>query len=196
MSTDMVLVSNRVKSDFSKLLRDKLQDFSEQHVRKLISAKSEARILSLRNDAEAKGASLITATAKDDLLPERTRNGGNQYDQVYATVIEDVTPEMDFWAVESFGPLIGIASCESLEDAIAIVNAGSYGLSAAIWTRQSHDILKHTPKINVGAIHINGSTVHDEPTLPHGGCKNSGWGRFGGHWALREFVQTQTVITK
>lgn len=196
MSTDIALASSRVKSEFSKLLHDKLQTFSEQHMRKLISAKSRARIVSLQNDAQAKGASLGTATGKYDLLPERTQDESNRYHQLYATVIQDVTPEMDFWAIESFGPLVGISGCESLEDAIAIVDAGSYGLSAAIWTRRSHDILKNTPKIYVGAIHINGSTVHDEPTPPHGGYKNSGWGRFGGHRALRESAQTQTVITK
>jgi acyl-CoA reductase-like NAD-dependent aldehyde dehydrogenase len=38
-------------------------------------------------------------------------------------------------------------------------------------------------------------TVHDEPTLPHGGYKSSGYGRFGGHWAFEEFLQIKTIIT-
>lgn len=43
------------------------------------------------------------------------------------------------------------------------------------------------------AVHINGMTVHDEPHLPHGGRKDSGFGRFGGSYGLDEFLTTKTV---
>lgn len=43
------------------------------------------------------------------------------------------------------------------------------------------------------AVHINGMTVHDEPHLPHGGRKESGFGRFGGSYGLDEFLTTKTV---
>lgn len=39
-------------------------------------------------------------------------------------------------------------------------------------------------------------SIHDEPTLPHGGYKKSGWGRFNAHWGLDEFLQTKTVTFK
>ena len=48
--------------------------------------------------------------------------------------------------------------------------------------------------MKVGAVHINGATVHDAPNLPHGGHGDSGFGRFGAHWGLLEFVQTKTII--
>lgn len=43
------------------------------------------------------------------------------------------------------------------------------------------------------AVHINALTVHDEPVLPHGGWKSSGFGRFGGVRGYDEFMQTKTV---
>lgn len=43
------------------------------------------------------------------------------------------------------------------------------------------------------AVHINSATIHDEPTMPHGGWKSSGFGRFGGSSAYDEFLQTKTV---
>lgn len=46
------------------------------------------------------------------------------------------------------------------------------------------------------AVHINGSTIHDEPTLPHGGMKSSGYGRFGSSWGISEFLTTQTITFK
>lgn len=43
------------------------------------------------------------------------------------------------------------------------------------------------------AVHINSMTVHDEPVLPHGGVKNSGWGRFNSSQGLEEFLVTKSV---
>ncbi|OAR00499.1 hypothetical protein LLEC1_07538 [Akanthomyces lecanii] len=48
-------------------------------------------------------------------------------------------------------------------------------------------------RIESGAVHINSMTVHDEPLLPHGGVKNSGWGRFNTNMGLDEFLVTKTV---
>ena len=49
--------------------------------------------------------------------------------------------------------------------------------------------------IESGAVHINGMTVHDEPVLPHGGCKSSGFGRFGPA-GLDEFLWAKTITIK
>jgi acyl-CoA reductase-like NAD-dependent aldehyde dehydrogenase len=46
------------------------------------------------------------------------------------------------------------------------------------------------------AVHINSITIHDEPVLPHGGVKNSGWGRLNGNMGLKEFLVTKTVTWK
>lgn len=83
---------------------------------------------------------------------------------------------------------------EAEEQAVKIVNDSLYGLSGAIFSRNHMNALSLAKKIHTGAIHINSATVHDEPTLPHGGRKDSGWGRFGGHWGLEEFLQTKTII--
>lgn len=49
-------------------------------------------------------------------------------------------------------------------------------------------------QLDVGAVHINGGTVHDEPNFPHGGAASSGYGRFGGSWGMREFTRTKTIM--
>lgn len=53
--------------------------------------------------------------------------------------------------------------------------------------------LRFARGIESGAVHINGMTVHDEPNLPHGGVKSSGWGRFNGSAGLEEFLVSKTV---
>ena len=46
---------------------------------------------------------------------------------------------------------------------------------------------------DTSAVHINSMTVHDEPALPHGGVKDSGWGRFNTAQGMEEFLVTKTV---
>ncbi|KAH6692231.1 Aldehyde/histidinol dehydrogenase [Plectosphaerella plurivora] len=191
MSTDLVLVSRSSKDKLCLLLREKLEDFSAQHVTKLISGAGDRKIHALITDATDKGARVYTAAPKTD---SGKLNGPGPDRRQHATLLENVTPDMDFWSHEAFGPLIGVAACDGLDDAIDTVNACPYGLSAAIFSGPELKVISAARRLNVGAVHINGATVHDEATLPHGGCKDSGWGRFGGHWALLEFVQTQTVI--
>lgn len=191
MSTDVVLVSSRVKPDLCKLLCEKLQAFSSRHVTRLIHSKNDDRVNALRVDAEKKGALIRSALITPEVGVEGVQDvGGYQH----ATMIENVGPDMVFWEQESFGPLFGVRTCDTIDEAISIINTCPYGLSAAIWTNTHLSLMDIAGKINVGAVHVNGATVHDEPTLPHGGCKESGWGRFGGHWSLEEFVQTQTVV--
>lgn len=45
-------------------------------------------------------------------------------------------------------------------------------------------------------VHINRMSVHDEPTIPHGGVKSSGWGRFNAEWGIDEFLRLKTITFK
>ena len=69
---------------------------------------------------------------------------------------------------------------DSEDEAIRVANDTEYGLSAAVFGRDVNRALRVAKAIDTGICHINGATVHDEPQVPFGGTKNSGWGRFGG----------------
>ncbi|KAL3475749.1 aldehyde dehydrogenase [Aspergillus californicus] len=183
MSTDIVLVSATSRPELTRLLQNRIESVASSHVTGVINLKSQLRIKDLLDDATAKGASFTTAAG----LPGATSPHR-------AILIEPVTRDMDFWVQESFGPLIGVAQYDDIEEAIAAVNDSEYGLSASLFTKSTLGAMKLARRLNVSAVHINGMTVHDEVSLPHGGHKNSGWGRFGGHWAFDEFMHTQTVI--
>jgi acyl-CoA reductase-like NAD-dependent aldehyde dehydrogenase len=105
-----------------------------------------------------------------------------------------ISSNMEFFEIESFGPLLGILTVEREEDIQAITQRFSYGLSSAIFSRNHHRALSFAKTLNSGAVHINSMTVHDEATLPHGGWGDSGWGRFGSRWGLEEFLQTKSVV--
>ncbi|KAJ8118502.1 hypothetical protein OPT61_g529 [Boeremia exigua] len=178
MATDLVLIDRSVEQAFVDLIREKMSVASKQVVR-TINSSSEARIDALLHNAIKHGAISVT----DDL--ELTTP---------AAVVTGVTSAMEFWRVESFGPLLGLVSYDREEEAVRVVNNSSFGLSAAIFSRDHFRAFNLAKRLNTGAVHVNSATVHDEATLPHGGRKESGWGRFGAHWGFEEFLQTKNII--
>ncbi|KAF5668803.1 aldehyde dehydrogenase [Fusarium denticulatum] len=182
MSTDLVLVEKEVANEFRVELTKQLQSRNGSAYR-LVGPKSQARVQALVSDAESKGSSVKSSTehqTDSNLIP--------------ITILDNINNSMDFLRTESFGPCLGIVAVSDGDEAVNIVNDSDYGLSGAIWTRNQYAALEMARRLQVGAVHINSSTVHDEATLPHGGTKQSGFGRFGAEWGLKEFVETQTII--
>ncbi|PYH38170.1 putative aldehyde dehydrogenase [Aspergillus neoniger CBS 115656] len=182
MSTDLVYVVQSVAKELTKKILERLH--SEDRPHKVISAAGRARLTQLVEDARSKGA--VIHQARNPLAEDPLA--------FPATVIEGVTEEMEFYTIESFGPVFGIIAVDSAEQGLQMLKRSAYGLSSAVFTRDHFKALGMSADIAVGAVHVNGGTVHDEPTLPHGGVGDSGYGRFGGKWGLNEFLQTQTVI--
>ncbi|RGP70034.1 hypothetical protein FSPOR_4326 [Fusarium sporotrichioides] len=184
MSTDLVLVERDVVDEFRTELSKRVRNKNGSTFQ-LVDPRSQARVQALISDAKAKGShTQSTANSMQQMSPHL----------LPITLLESVDESMDFLRTESFGPCLGIVAVSDESEAVKIVNDGDYGLSAAIWTRDHYRGLQLARCLQVGAVHINSSTVHDEATLPHGGTKLSGFGRFGAEWGLKEFVETQTVI--
>ncbi len=81
---------------------------------------------------------------------------------------------------------------ENEHEALQIANDTEYGLSSSVFTKDLARGLRIAKKIESGAVHINSMSIQDEPALPHGGVKSSGWGRFGAP-GLEEWVKTKTI---
>jgi acyl-CoA reductase-like NAD-dependent aldehyde dehydrogenase len=94
---------------------------------------------------------------------------------------------------ESFGPLLTLQTFNTTADAINLANSHNTGLSSSIYTANLAEALDIAKQLDVGAVHINGQTIHDEHTLPFGGVKDSGWGRFNGKGAVECFTWTKNV---
>lgn len=181
MSTDTVLVARSSLPAYREKLFTALKHAGSD-IGPVINQKSFNRLQSLIDDARTKGAKVTSS--------ERNK----QEAVIPVTVLEGLTTDMDFYNAEAFGPLLGMVVFDREEEALRIVNDCPFGLSAAIFTQNHWRAIEMAKELKIGAIHINGSTVHDEPTLPHGGHGDSGWGRFGASWGLDEFLQTKTVI--
>ena len=131
-------------------------------------------------DATDKGAKVLT--------------GGTHQDNFYQpTVIADVTPEMRIYSEESFGPITSIIKVNSAEEALKIANDTSYGLSAGVITNDLQKAMDLALRLESGMVHINDTTVTDEPHVPFGGIKNSGFGREGGNYSMEEMTELKWI---
>src|SRR5438552_1858422 len=108
------------------------------------------------------------------------------------TVLVAVEPGMPAFDQETFGPVEAVIRAKDEADAIRIANASSYGLGAAVWTRDAQRGERVAREIEAGSVFVNG-LVKSDPRLPFGGVKRSGYGRELSVEGLREFVNVKTV---
>ncbi|HEY5820825.1 MAG TPA: aldehyde dehydrogenase family protein [Propionibacteriaceae bacterium] len=109
-------------------------------------------------------------------------------------VVDGVRPDDAIFAEETFGPLVGVTTYETLSEAIELANAPGYGLSSAIYTTDPHDAFTFRDRIGAGMVSINNSTSGAEAHLPFGGNGKSGNGsRQSGIWVLDQFTRWQSV---
>jgi acyl-CoA reductase-like NAD-dependent aldehyde dehydrogenase len=79
------------------------------------------------------------------------------------------------------------------DEMIELANDTEYGLAASVYAEDLRTAFRVADRLDSGAVHINSMTVHDEFSLPHGGVKKSGFGRFNGAQGLDEFLYYKTV---
>jgi acyl-CoA reductase-like NAD-dependent aldehyde dehydrogenase len=107
-----------------------------------------------------------------------------------------VPRECELAQIETFGPVLAVEVVDSPDAALARANATRYGLSAGIFTGDANRGMAMADGIDAGIVHINDQPVHDEPQMPFGGVKDSGWGRFGGAFALDEFTELRWITVQ
>jgi succinate-semialdehyde dehydrogenase / glutarate-semialdehyde dehydrogenase len=112
------------------------------------------------------------------------------------TVLSGVRKGMPAYDEELFGPVAALIEARDELDAIRIANDTSFGLGAAIFTR---DVARGTQlaadELAAGNCFVN-AFVRSDPRLPFGGIKQSGYGRELGIWGIREFVNVKTVYVQ
>lgn len=122
---------------------------------------------------------------------------GAGYDKGYfvqPTIYADITQKMTLWKEEVFGPVLSIAMCDSLENAIEMANDSAYGLSASIYTMDVNEAFTAMRDVYTGIFYVNSPTIGAEVHLPFGGTKATGNGhREAGHQALDVFSEWKSI---
>jgi acyl-CoA reductase-like NAD-dependent aldehyde dehydrogenase len=86
-------------------------------------------------------------------------------------VLTNVKPGTPFAYEETFGPVVSVIEVKDEEEAVAVANDTTYGLSASVFTRDFAKGLAIAERIESGMVHINDQTVLNEPQVPFGGLK-------------------------
>jgi acyl-CoA reductase-like NAD-dependent aldehyde dehydrogenase len=187
MSTERIVADQSVASDVASRLGEKAAALKvgdprdpETEIGPLFTPASLARVGELVDDARSHGAEVVT--------------GGEAEGPCYRpTVLAGVTPAMRIYHEESFGPVVGIVSVDGPDEAVRVANDTEYGLAASVFGEDVPTALDLARRIESGICHVNGATVHDEPQMPFGGVKASGFGRFGGKAAIDEFTELRWI---
>ncbi|KAL7411016.1 protein Vdh [Mrakia frigida] len=194
MCTERAIVVESVYDEFELIIRGKgkelaaaLADSTKTAVGEMeVAGEGPARkVRGLVEDALAKGATNLT----DDLVSLEDHHAS----KVQPVLLSGVTSDMKIYFEESFGPALSLIKATSTAHAVEIANSSQYGLSSSIWSKDIMTALSVARSLECSAVHLNSTTVHDESSLPHGGHKSSGSGRFNGSYAIQSFTQTKTV---
>lgn len=190
MSTERLVVDEKIADDFVKKFAAKASTLVAGDPHKgntplgaVVSREAVKRVQDLIKDATSKGAKMVAGGRAEGAIMD-------------ATVLDHVTPEMEIYSEESFGPVVCVVRAKGEEAAIQIANDTEYGLSAAVFSRDIARAMGVAKRIQSGICHVNGPTVHDEAQMPFGGVKASGYGRFGGKAGIEEFTDLRWITVE
>ena len=110
------------------------------------------------------------------------------------TVLGDVTPTMRVAREEIFGPVLSVIKVKSLEEAIAVSNNTTYGLSSSIYTQDINNAYKAIRDIKAGITYVNSPTIGAEAHMPFGGVKETGNGHREGGWTVYDFYSEWKTV--
>jgi aminomuconate-semialdehyde/2-hydroxymuconate-6-semialdehyde dehydrogenase len=141
--------------------------------------------------AQEEGGKIVCGGGPPGPVSDRCKNGFF----IRPTVIVDLPMGCRTNQEEIFGPVVTITPFASEDEAVALANESSYGLSASVWTQNLARAHRVADRIEAGTVWVNCWMVRDL-RVPFGGVKGSGVGREGGEDSLRFFTEPKNVCVK
>jgi aldehyde dehydrogenase (NAD+) len=187
MSTERIIIEKKIADRFTEKLKERALALPmgdptnpATAIGPLINQRAVDLVHAHVQEAVAGGAELVC---------------GGQYDNLvyHPTIVTDVKQDMRLFTDQTFGPVAPIVVVNDAEEALAVANNSKYGLSSGIITNDFTRALDIAMRLETGMVHIGDQTVNDEPQVPFGGVKGSGYGRFGGQAALDEFTELRWI---
>ena len=188
ISAQRILTLKPITGDFLDALKPRVSALrtgdqlnAQTQVGPLVRERDARRVESWINEAVQQGAKLVT--------------GGTREGSVYSpTILAQVKPEMRVSCEELFGPAVVVTECSSIDEAIHLANQTRFGLSAGIFTQNVDKALRFAREVDCGNLHINWTSQWRADLMPYGGLKDSGIGKEGPRYAVREMTEEKMVV--
>jgi len=146
----------------------------------LINEQEAQRVQAWAGEAVREGATLVTG-------------GGRNMATLQPTVLASVKPASKLNREEAFGPVVGINSFQSLDEAITLANDSRFGLQAGVFTQNLKAAWRCAQEITAGGVMINDVSNYRVDQMPYGGWKESGLGKEGPRYAMEEMTALKLV---
>jgi acyl-CoA reductase-like NAD-dependent aldehyde dehydrogenase len=188
ISAQRILTAGKLYGDFLDALKPRVAALSTgdqlaegTKMGPMIRERDAMRVESWVQEAVGAGASLVT--------------GGKRHGTIYEpTILADVAPSMRVSCDELFGPAVAVTRVSDIDEAIRLANSTNYGLSASIFTRDIDRAMRFAREVDSGNLHVNWGTQWRADMMPYGGLKDSGLGKEGPKYAIREMSEEKMVV--
>ncbi len=173
-------LAGSVAAEMNKLrLGDPLADGVD--VGTLIDEEAARRVESWVNEAADQGARVLT--------------GGNRHGAAFEpTLLTDVSPEMKVVCDEVFGPVASIIAYDDLAEPVQQITSSPFGLQCGVYTDSTERALWLAKRLRTGGVIINGTSTWRTDQLAYGGVKDSGLGREGPRYAIRDMTEERLIL--
>jgi acyl-CoA reductase-like NAD-dependent aldehyde dehydrogenase len=128
-------------------------------------------------------------------LGARVLTGGKRHGAaIEPTVIADARPTMKVVCDEVFGPVVSLMPYHDVDDVFSTISAGPFGLQTGIFTTSTELAIRAVRGLRTGGVIINGSSTWRTDQLAYGGVKDSGIGREGPRYSIRDMTEERIVL--
>ena len=183
-----IYVQNEVFDEFvnkmiegTSKLKQGAPDDMDTEISAMIDETNALRVEAWVNDAVADGAKVLY--------------GGKRHGTYFEpTIITNTKEEMNVCRLEIFGPVVTIERFDTFENGVAEINNSQYGLQAGVFTNDVHEINYAFNNLEVGGVINNDVPTFRVDHMPYGGVKNSGFGREGLKYAIRDMMEPRLLV--
>ncbi|HHB52092.1 MAG TPA: aldehyde dehydrogenase family protein, partial [Saprospiraceae bacterium] len=165
----------------TKQLKQGNPEDMDTDISSMIDENNAKRVASWVADAVADGAQILCG-------------GKRQGTYFEPTILTHTKPEMNVCRLEIFGPVVTIEKVANFEEGIKAINASDYGLQAGVFTDSIQEINQSFDELEVGGVIHNDVPTFRVDHMPYGGIKNSGFGREGIKYAMRDMLEAKLLV--